>query len=60
MSNPLCPQNQINRIPLLTCADFAWSSYAYDPGRSIGQALRRWGKTGEQREIGSARERDRR
>ncbi len=50
MSNPLCPQNQINRIPLLTCADFAWDPAGYDPGRSIGRALLRWGKTDEQRQ----------
>jgi hypothetical protein len=51
MSNPLCPQNQINRIPLLTCADFAWNPYGYDPDRSIGQALLRWGTTVEQRQV---------
>jgi hypothetical protein len=51
MSNPLCPQNQINRLPLLTCADFAWNPNGYNPDRSIGQALLRWGKTGEQRAI---------
>jgi hypothetical protein len=51
MSNSLCPQNQINRIPLLTCADFAWNPTGYDPDRSIGQTLWRWGKTDEQRRI---------
>jgi hypothetical protein len=39
MSNPMCPQNQINRIPLLTCADYAYNPNAYDPDRSIGQAI---------------------
>ena len=39
MSNPHCPQNEINRIPLLTCADYAYNPRAYDPGRSIGQAI---------------------
>jgi hypothetical protein len=39
MSNPLCPQNDINRIPLFTCADYALSPAAYDPLRSIGQAI---------------------
>lgn len=39
MSNPLSPQNEINRLPLSTCADFAWNPWAYDPGRSIGQAI---------------------
>lgn len=39
MSNPHAPQNEINRIPLLTCADYAWNPRAYDPARSIGQAI---------------------
>jgi hypothetical protein len=39
MSNPHSPQNEINRIPLLTCADYAWNPRAYDPARSIGQAI---------------------
>jgi hypothetical protein len=39
MSNPHSPQNEINRIPLLTCADYAYNPGAYDPGRSIGQAI---------------------
>ena len=39
MSNPLCQQNEANRIPLLTCADYAWNPSAYDPARSIGQAI---------------------
>lgn len=39
MSNPHCLQNEINRIPLLTCADYAWNPRAYDPSRSIAQAI---------------------
>ena len=39
MGNPLAPQNEINRIPLLTCADYAWNPRAYDPARSIGQSI---------------------
>jgi hyaluronoglucosaminidase len=39
MSNPLCPQNEINRIPLFTCADYAYDSAAYDPLSSIGRAI---------------------
>jgi len=39
ISNPLCQQNQINRIPLLTCADYAYNPKGYDPERSIGQAI---------------------
>jgi len=39
MSNPHCPQNEINRLPLLTCADYAFNPRAFDPARSIGQAI---------------------
>jgi hypothetical protein len=49
MSNPLSPQNEINRIPLSTCADFAWNPWAYDPARSIGQAIVHLARTESQR-----------
>lgn len=39
MSNSLCPQNEINRIPMLTCADYAYNPWSYDPSRSIGQSI---------------------
>jgi len=39
MSNPHSPQSEVNRIPLLTCADYAYNPRAYDPVRSIGQAI---------------------
>jgi beta-N-acetylglucosaminidase len=39
MSNPHCKQNEINRLPLATCADYAYNPGAYDPARSIGQAI---------------------
>lgn len=39
MSNPLSPQNDINRIPLFTSADYAFNPWTYDPFRSIGQAV---------------------
>ena len=39
MGNPLCPQNDINRLPLYTEADFSFNPKAYDPLRSIGQAI---------------------
>jgi cytochrome P450 len=45
MSNPMATQNQINRIPLATCADYAYNPMAYNPIRSIGQAILRWAKT---------------
>ena len=41
MSNPMATQNQINRIPLATCADYAYNPWSYDPNRSIGQAILR-------------------
>jgi hypothetical protein len=49
MSNPLCPQNEINRIPMLTCADYAYNPRAYDPARSIGQSIAHLAGTQEQR-----------
>lgn len=45
LSNPMCAQNQINRIPLSTCADYACNPKAYHPGRSIGQAVQRLAST---------------
>jgi len=49
MSNAMCPQNEINRIPTLTCADYAFNPAAYDPARSIGQAILHLADTPEQR-----------
>jgi hyaluronoglucosaminidase len=45
MSNPHCKQNEINRLPLATCADYAYNPRAYDPARSIGQAILHVGGT---------------
>jgi hypothetical protein len=42
MSNPHSPQNEINRLPLATCADFAWNPWAYNSERSLGQAILRF------------------
>jgi len=39
MGNPLCPQSDINRIPLFTEADYSYNPEGYDPLRSIGQAI---------------------
>jgi hypothetical protein len=50
MSNSM-RQNQINRLPMMTCADYAYNPKAYDPGRSIGQAIMRLGQTREQRQL---------
>lgn len=39
MANPMHSQNEINRIPLYTCADYAYHPDTYDPERSIGEAI---------------------
>jgi hypothetical protein len=46
LSNPMATQNQINRLPLATCADYAYNPWAYDPQRSIGQAILRLCESG--------------
>lgn len=51
ISNPMATQNQMNRIPLATCADYAYNPWAYDPARSIGQVIRRTGKNSAQRHL---------
>jgi hypothetical protein len=51
MSNPMCKQNEINRIPLLTCLDYAWNPAAYDPSRSVGQAILHLADTAPQRAV---------
>ncbi|HZM03755.1 MAG TPA: beta-N-acetylglucosaminidase domain-containing protein [Candidatus Saccharimonadales bacterium] len=48
MSNPHGKQNQINRIPLATCADYSYNPRAYDPARSVGQAILHIGGTPKQ------------
>ena len=39
MGNAMHVQNEANRIPLLTCLDYAYNPAAYDPMRSIAQAI---------------------
>jgi len=51
VANPLREQNEINRIPLATCADYAYNPRAYDPMRSIGQAILMQAQTPSQREV---------
>jgi hypothetical protein len=51
MCNPMCKQNGIDRIPLATCADYAYNPRAYDPLRSIGQAILLQAKKPAQREV---------
>ena len=45
MGNPMATQNEANRIPLATCADFSYNPSAYDPARSIGQTILLLAKT---------------
>ncbi len=49
LANPLASQNEANRIPLLTQADYAYNPWEYDPARSIGQAILHLSETPEQR-----------
>ena len=51
MSNPLNSESQINRVPLMTCMDYAYNPWDYDPARSIGQAILHVGATQEQRAV---------
>ncbi|HVV01639.1 MAG TPA: beta-N-acetylglucosaminidase domain-containing protein, partial [Verrucomicrobiae bacterium] len=45
MSNPMSPQDKISRLPLATCADYAFNPWLYDPARSIGQSILLFGQT---------------
>ena len=51
LSNPMATQNQINRLPLATCADYAYNPWAYDPARSMGQAILHLAGTEAQRQV---------
>ena len=51
VSNPMRAQNQANRIPLATCADYAFNPRDYDPMRSVGQAILLLADTPAQREV---------
>lgn len=51
MANPLHTQTEANRIPLLTCADYAWNPAAYDPQRSIEQAILHLEDSDEKRRV---------
>lgn len=50
MANPLCKENDANRIPLITEADYAYNPTTYEPARSIGQAILQLADTPEQRQ----------
>lgn len=51
MSNPMFTENEINRIPLFTLADYAFNPAKYDPSESIGQAIWHNGDTRDQRQV---------
>jgi hypothetical protein len=51
MVNPMGTQSHINRIPLLTCLDYSFNPDAYDPERSIGQAILQFAKTSGQKKL---------
>ncbi len=51
LSNPMCSQNQINRLPLATCAEYARNPRGYNPARAIGQAIVWQGQTRAQQEV---------
>jgi len=51
MANPLCSQNEINRIPLITLADYAYNPAGYDPARAIGQAIVHLADTADRRQV---------
>jgi hypothetical protein len=39
IANPMSFQNEADRIPRLTIADYLWNPAEYDPARSIGQSI---------------------
>jgi len=39
MSNSMSKQNRLNRLPLWTCADYAYDPHHYDPDRAIERAI---------------------
>lgn len=47
----MCAQNQINRLPLATAADYAANPQAYNPARSIGRAILRLGKSPAEQQV---------
>ncbi|MBI5705838.1 MAG: beta-N-acetylglucosaminidase domain-containing protein [Armatimonadetes bacterium] len=39
MTNPMGFQNELNRLPMLTCGDYAYDPGSYDPARSLDRAI---------------------
>ncbi|HZY62645.1 MAG TPA: beta-N-acetylglucosaminidase domain-containing protein [Edaphobacter sp.] len=50
MANSMGYENEANRLPLLTIADYTWNSGKYDPDRSIGQSILHLADTSDKRE----------
>lgn len=50
MSNPMAAEDEANRIPLLTIADYAWNPEQYDPMRSMGQSVLHFSLSSARRE----------
>ena len=50
ISNPMMSQDEINRLPMATCADYAYNPWAYQPARSIGEAILHLAETPAQRQ----------
>jgi hyaluronoglucosaminidase len=51
MGNPMRSESQLNRVPLATCADYAFNPFAYDEQRSIRQAIVLLGKNAAERSL---------
>jgi len=51
LCNSMCSQNQISRLPVATCGDYANDPAKYNPARSIAEAIRRFGRTRPQQEV---------
>ncbi|MCO5052838.1 MAG: beta-N-acetylglucosaminidase domain-containing protein [Verrucomicrobiae bacterium] len=51
LCNSMCSQNQINRLPLATAADYTSNPWTYKPARSIGQAILRLGRNATEQTV---------
>lgn len=51
VSNSMRYENELNRIPMFTIADYTWNPEAYDPVRSVQQAILHLTDTREQAEL---------
>ncbi len=51
LTNSMCRESEIGVLPMLTCGDYAWNPWGYDPLRSIGQAIHQTGRTPVEREL---------